>query len=208
MSTTSNVLIVIVAAGILALATPAQALYIETPLLIHGPEKADAGDDVELTIGPHPDNATARDDWAGKTVHLRYSYDKNERASGDPDAPVDDSGITTGDIHRGLVLDDKAGATLTWTVPAEFDGHNVDLYLEDDAGERVAFAYIAIGDAPPQMRIMAGSGPAGEEPELDHDATTGNEDDERATHEANGLGLVGILGLLGLVGLGRIRRSG
>lgn len=168
------------------LATPASALYIQTPLILSGPEHADVGDDVSFEI--RPDNASAEKRFAGKTVRIVYLFDPNE--SNDPDAPVSSDSLQER-LLAELVLDGKASATFRWSVPEEVRDLNVDIAAES-GDERVAFTYLAIGDAPPQMRILAGSGPAGE---VDQE----NVEREQVSEDAPGLSALAALATIGAV---------
>lgn len=189
----TSILALILAVGLLAGASPAQALYIETPLNIHSPtDHADVGDDLDLTIGPNPNNASAEDQWADKQVKVRYSYDKNEGSDG-PDAPTSDAGYTEGDITT-VTLDGEANGIFTWTIPSTVDDRNIHLFLEDAAGERLAFTNIAIGNATPMMYIM--NGPA------DGDLESAPETEDATSEEAAGLGLLGLIGAVGVAALG------
>lgn len=200
----TSIIALIAAFGLLSTAAPADAIYIETPLVLEGQDHADVGDDIDLTAGPNQNNESAKDDWAGKTVKVRYSYDKNENHQGGADAPTSNEGYTEGDIGT-ITLDAKAAGTIRWTVPAAVDDRNVHIFLEDDAGERVAFTFVGIGDAEPMMRLASSSGPMDGEPELGDASSSGDIEEEAG--EASALGLVSVLalGALALVGVARRR---
>lgn len=195
-----TILAVIVAAAFLAMAAPTQAIFIETPLSLHTDDgQADVGDDVDFTIGPNQNNESAAAGWAGKRVKVGYSYDKNEGgAAPDPDAPVSDEGYTEGTITE-IELDEQARGAFTWRIPAEVDHKNVHVFLEDEAGERLAFSYLTIGDAQPQMHAMSGPG---EDQEAEPPGGETSEDDAAA--EASGLVGLALLLALGLAALGAI----
>jgi hypothetical protein len=194
----TNILIVIVAAVLLSLVSPAQAIYIETPLnLSPGDSRADAGEQIEFIIQPNPDSDNAKGDWAGKNTKLRYAYDKNEHQEhDDPDRATSNDGHVEKSI-ADVVLDENAKGRFTWTIPAEVDGHNLYLHLVSADGELLAFAYLAVGDAPEQYRIM--SGPDGEpEHRIDVDESEESTSSNGAA-EAAGIAMIGLLAALGLV---------
>lgn len=196
-----NQLVALVA--LVALAGNASALYIQTPLLLDVDQEADVGDVLVVTV--RPENETAAAKYAGATVRVLFTYDANESGQGaaSPEEPVDASDFREHTILDTLVLDDQAQATFGWTVPAEVDGHNVDLVIEQGA-ERLAFAYLAVGDAPPMMRILAGSGPApdGIGPDTEQDpepADDGEDADQEDAQDTPGFGLLAALAALGAV---------
>lgn len=187
----TSIIVVVVAAALLSMMSPAQAIYIETPLQLDiGDGKAEVGDDLELPIMPYPDNASAREDWAGKEVRIGYSYDKNENRETDPDAPASNEGVEEGTIGT-VTLDDQAKGTLTWKVPGELDGFNVNLFITSLDGEGLAFAYLAVGDAPELVRIM--SGPGGEPEHRLGTEDVHHDGDSEAAQEASGLAFVGLV---------------
>lgn len=198
----TSILAVIAAAALLATAAPADAVYIETPLVIEAPDDhAEVDDTIEFTIGPNPNNASAQEQWAGKTVNVRYSYDKNEGQDGHHgDEPVSNQGYTEGTILDGLTLDEKARGTFTWTIPSEVDDRNVNIFLEEDGhDERLAFAYLAVGNATPMMHAM--SGPSDGEPEIGPEDKESHDDAVSDTNEAAGIAAAGLLGTLALAGV-------
>lgn len=201
--------------GMLAISGPATAIYIVTPLtLTPSTEHAEVGDEIDFTIAPQNDTEAAA--WAGRTVRVEYSWDTAEgEGAGSPEEPTSDETYQTRLLLESLTLDDAARGAFTWTVPDEVADHNVDIRLVDDAGEGVAFTYVAIGDAPPQMRILAGSGMAegGEEPADDTTTPTPAEQEQNAPeNDASGnavpaAGAIAALGALGIVALALARRK-
>ncbi len=193
MNARTPLLTMTLAVAILAMISPAQAIYIETPLTLEpDAERADAGDQIDFQIEPNPENRSAKKDWAGKTVQAGYSYDKNEGKSGE-DAPTNDEGYIVDDLAT-ITLDDEARGTITWEIPQELDGYNLAIFLEDDDGERLALARLAVGDAPEQMHIM--SGPSDGEPEGD-EKNASEDDDAGAATEAPALPLFGLVVAIG-----------
>lgn len=189
---------IVIGVALLAAAAPSQAIYIETALKLEPSQhEADVGDDVDFTIRTNPDVEDAKDYWADKTVKLRFSYDKNEgQQQNDPDAPTSNDGFTTRTIAE-LVLDADARGSFTWTVPAEVDARNVEVFLEGPDGDRLGFDYLLIGDAEPMMRIT--SAPGDMEPEPGQEF--GHEDDaeDADAEEASALGLIALTLALGAV---------
>ncbi len=183
--------------ALLGAAAPTQAIYIATPLTLDPKHSAsEPGEDVGFTVGPSPDNESAREDWAGKTVKARFGYNPNEGS--DSDHADSDMDYVLGEIGT-ITLDDKAAGAFTWTVPAEVDGKNVDVFLESDDGERLAFAYLAVGDAPPVMRTMAGGA---EDPERLDSEAPGVADDNAENGEAPSPGIAALMVFLAAAAVG------
>lgn len=151
----SLVAAVIATAVLLATASTASAVYVHTPLRLSAPgDHADVGDAVEFTLEPNDDTNVT--EWAGRTLRVVYSYDANEGADGsEPDASTDSSGMREGVVLESLALDDAARATFTWTIPADVQDKNVNIAVVNEDGDGAAFAYLAIGDAPPVMRTTS-----------------------------------------------------
>lgn len=198
----------IVGVALLAAAAPSQAIYMETDLLIDPQDsEADPGDNVTFTIRPSPNVDDAKQKWGGKTVKLRFSYDKNETPHDGPDEATSNEGYTTRDIVE-IKLDGEAGGSYTWTVPEEVDDRNVEVFLQSADGERLASGYLNVGDAEPLMRI-ASSGPGDAEPEPATEIDEGASDDEAQQEEASALGLVALSVAIGaVVAAVAVRRRG
>lgn len=185
---------------------PASAIYIETPLALEASDReVEAGDVVVFQVRA----LSGAEPYAGATVRVVYAFDANETGEG-PDGPTDSASFQERVLLDRLVLGAKADGTFEWTVPAEVDGRNVDVIILSQGDERLAFEYLAVGDAPPQMRIMAGSGPAGgPEPHLEdadgQDAADGSDRQADARESVPGAGVLGVLALLGGVALLRRR---
>lgn len=156
---TRNQLALVLMLGVALAAAPAHALYVMTPLrLTPTDSEGNVGDKLAFHVSPDPESNVS---YAGQTLTLRYTWDPNEGSESSEAAAREGTGPQ-------VALDAKGEADLTWTIPAEVDDRNVGLSLIDGAGEAVAFAYVRVGDAQPQMRTMAGSGgmpPASEIPE-------------------------------------------
>lgn len=181
----------------LTVAGPASAIYVMTPLQLHPSDReADVGDTLTFTI--EPQNETERAAWAGETLSVRYAFDaaEGEERSDDPDAPVDSSSMQDRELLAALTLDDAARATFEWVVPEEVDARNVDVKLVSADGEAVGFTHVAIGDAPPQMRMMAGSGPAPEPyTEAGDGGGASSDSSDGARNDTPAVGAVAVLGV-------------
>lgn len=209
--------------GLLALALlagPASAIYLVTPLrLASSAQTAEVGDSVTFTVSP--ENESMAQAWAGKTVRVGYSWFPNETdATRDGDAPTSSEDPEAQPERRvlrdALTLDAGANATFTWVVPEEVRDRNVDVYLEGEDGERVGFAWLGIGQAPPQMRILAGSGPAepGEQVQQDdvvaEPGPDAQQDEPASTVDGNDTPAPALVAALGVVLLAALalRRRG
>lgn len=203
-------------AGLLALAPAAGAIYVVTPLTLHPSEsEVQVGDSVEFRVEPQNESEAAA--WAGRTVSVIYTWNAAEgnESAQSPDEPTDSSSMQERVLLEALTLDDAARASFQWTVPDEVDDHNVDVMLVDEDGERVAFTYLAVGDAPPNMRILAGSGPAPapepangtpEDGAAGGDAPAGADESAEPRQDTPGAGLVAIVGVVGALALALARR--
>lgn len=163
-----NRLACIVAVGLLLVLAPTAQAYLQiTPLRIHQPERQyEVGDEVDFTI--EPENDTMAEEWKGRTLTLCYSFNAAERPA-DEEQPTDDGAVSSDDyvqrcLDARITLDDGARAAYQWTLPDEVQDHNVDVWLQADDEERIAFTYFAVGNAPPQMRAMSGNGAGLPEP--------------------------------------------
>lgn len=182
--------------GSVLLASSAQALYVMTPLRISPTDsEGHVGDGLRFDVAPDPESNVS---YAGQTLTIRYEWDPMEGAERSSDEPVSDDSARHG-TSGTVTLDAKGTGSFTWTIPAEVDDRNVGLSLVDDAGEKVAFAYVRVGDAEPQARIMAGGGGAplegGEplpEPTSQGDAST------KGTPGAAPLAVAAVVGLAAL----------
>lgn len=212
-------ILALAAAAFLATSGVASAIYVVTPLaLSFSSDHAQAGDRLTLTLGPNPEHENGTT-YANAQVVIRYSWDPNEEpASEDPDQPVSSEDRQPQEMVEGevdaITLDAGAKGTTTWTVPAEADDHNVFFQvLDPDTNETLASGHVPVGDAPPVMAILAGSGPAEPAP---RDGELGgtppaqeeNADDDAAKKDTPGVALVGALAALGLAAVVLARRRG
>lgn len=199
-------------ASLLAMAGPADAIYIVTPLTLSPTDvEADVGDALQFDVAPHPDAEGAS--YAGRTLTVRYGYDPHEAAANeeppsDPDGTVssDDAPPEDASILRDaqtITLDDASKASFTWTVPAEVDDKNVWITLVDEQNESVANANVNVGDAPPRMyALMEGSQGDGAPVQTDAEAV---QDD--ATNDVPAPGVLALAVGAGLVALALRRRA-
>lgn len=207
--------------GALVAAPAASAMYIVTPLKIRASDDApEAGDTITLTLLPDPEhddpNATS---LAGKTVLVKANYDPKEGEEGSEPGSAQPVFLDLGSV----TLDAEQSGTLTWTIPAELDRHNVFLTAVDEEGNDVGIGYgpLPVGEAPPMMTIMQGS-PSEGSPEgtpLANEEAQGNLDDtdggapEPATNASSdqenatpGVGLLALVAVAGLAAVALRRR--
>lgn len=204
-SRTIGVFAALAAIGLLAIAAPAQAIYLATPMhLSSDAGQYKVGDEASFTVTP--ENETVAQEWAGRTLQVRYGYDKNEGQG--PSEDGEDTYVSSV-LLAELKLDEKASATFKWTIPAEVDDRNVDVTLFFGE-EAVAFNPIAIGDAEPRMYAMSGPGKGAAEqgtpPEMESPpADTGSGEEaagEPAAKTVPGIGMIALVGTLGAAALG------
>lgn len=155
-------ILALAAAGLLAVSGPASAIYIVTPLsLSFSDDEVDVGDELTLDIGPNPEDQNASK-YAGQTVRIRYAWNPQESNESDPDQPAsseDGAQEVAGDVGT-LTLDGQVRGSLRWTIPQEADDHNVFFQVLGADDEVLANGHVRVGDAPPTMATLAGSGPA------------------------------------------------
>lgn len=215
--TSRAAIVAALAMGLLLTASaPAQAIYMVTPLrLSTDTTTAQVGD--ELSFRVEPENETAAAEWAGRDVVVRYGYDANEKPADeqqDPDTPTSDSEVawTKNVAMPRLALDSDAKASFTWVVPEDARDHNIEVTLENDAGEILGRAHLAIGNAPSNMRLMAGSGVAREDMSQENAPTTDappakdTAADESADNNVPGIGAPLVLAAVGALALVAARR--
>lgn len=184
--------------ALFAASGPAEAIYLVTPLRLHGSAtNAEVGDVVDYAL--EAQNETEQAAWAGKTVSVWYAHDDG---SGEEYARVKVADLT---------LDDAARATFAFTVTAELDDKNVFFIVEQVEGETLATADLAVGDAPPIMRTMNGpaaeSGPAapidgGEQAPLEESEKA----DDAETSAVPGLAVAGVVGTLAVLAVALRRK--
>jgi hypothetical protein len=174
---------------VLALATPASAIFVETPLRLSADDSEPANHQT-VTFHAEAANDTARAEFAGKDVIVRWAvYDENASAQDDRL------------LRDDLVLDDQAALNFTWTLPAEADDRNVRVTIERD-GELLGQVHLRVGDAEPMMMVMSDMAP--ESP-----AMSDRLEDTHESEPANvpGIGLVATLAGLIVVGVVARRRQ-
>ncbi|HET6403187.1 MAG TPA: hypothetical protein VFH78_00955 [Candidatus Thermoplasmatota archaeon] len=196
-------------ASLLLFAAPASAVYVVTPLRAFASDNAiDAGDTVDVTI--EPENETMAAEWRDRLVRVYYAYDTAE--SDEPDAPTSDE--TYRRVHlQDLTLDGDARGSFRWTAPEETDARNVALRIESEDGELLALVDIAVGDAPPVMRILAGGDGGAPEPVPIDEGNEGTPRDDAAVESGGNeknVPSAGALAALAAVGLAAValRRRG
>lgn len=165
MRATHRLLLASLLLGALLAAPVASAVYITTPLKIQVSDDApEAGDTVTLTLLRDPEYKE-NVSLAGKTIVVKYNFDPQEGQENSTPPEEGTARTQSGEIGT-VTLDDKEGATLTWTIPQELDDHNAFLTALDENGEDVGIGYgpIAVGDAPPMMMIMRNPASGGAEP--------------------------------------------
>lgn len=189
-------LLALAAAGLLAASGPASAMYVMTPLRLgFSDTEVQAGDEVTLVLDPEPEDENATK-YAGQTVRVRYSWDSHEGEEG-LGAPPED-GTVAGDVGT-LALDAKVHGSITWTLPAEADGHNVFFQVLGADDKLLAAGHVPVGDAPPVMAAMGG-GPGGAPLEAaPEDESTGGEDEKNAVPAPGLLALAAGVGALALL---------
>lgn len=198
----NNIVSIVLISALVLLAPAASAVYVVTPLRAHASTNAaDVGDTIDVTI--EPENETTAAEWAGKLVHAYYAYDPNEGAE-DPDAQTSSEAYARELIDDSIALVGKAAGSFAWTVPAAVDDHNVVIRIESPDGELLAIADVAVGDAPPIMRTLAGS-----DAELADDSgpaeTSGGAPDAVEEHgTTQDVPAPGLLALAAIVGLAAI----
>ncbi|HVM45695.1 MAG TPA: hypothetical protein VM582_07140 [Candidatus Thermoplasmatota archaeon] len=211
--TAKPVLLAALLASLLALAGSAQAIYIATPLRLDSDAvSGDPGDTIDFAISP--ENETTRDEWRGRSVVVLFVYDPDERAQ--PDERTSSDRMRGGTIAESLVLDERASGRFSWTIPDEADGHNVQVRVESEEGDLLAVRDVAVGDAPPVMRILAGgSGDDGREPapignengRTDAPPADGTRRDEPAGDDVPAAGLLAVLAVGGAAALALRQRG-
>lgn len=150
-------MLALAAFGLLAASGVASAMYVITPLRIEASHaEAEPGDIIDLTLRPEQDYEG--ESLAGKSVLVRFGYDRNEPVEGQEH--TGESDFVYVDIGRVTLNDNSAGA-LSWTVPAEVDDRNAFITVLDEAGETVGSTHVRVGDASPIMFALA-SGTKGE----------------------------------------------
>ncbi|MGQ0534714.1 MAG: hypothetical protein ACT4PT_01430 [Methanobacteriota archaeon] len=128
--------------SLVLLASIASAVVVETPLRLHAsPSDPEAGERVLFRI--EPENESVREEWAGATLRVEYSFVENE------------SEAASGVIRDALSLDEAARASFDWTAPAEADDRNV--FVTAHRGDELAAStHIGVGDAPPVILAAGG----------------------------------------------------
>lgn len=196
-------LLAFAAIALVAVAGPASALYLATPLLLETESpQVNVGDTVDFTIRPSPENETAVDDWAGKTVRVTLSWDEAEgRPAEEPTSSEEDT-TRTRTIENVTLAADATGA-FSWTVPAEVDDKNVFIQLVGGDEETLAVIDLAVGDAEPINKIAAsGPGEPVETPMETGEEQSAEDADDRDVPAAP---LVALLVAVGAIALARRR---
>lgn len=178
----------LLAGCLLVAATPAQAIYLITPLNIDpSSAEADVGDGITFTLTPNDEYEGAS--YAGQTVTIRYSFDPEEGQRDSATYPEDPDGTVSSDdeprapdeewedttITRDVgpvSLDAESRATFSWTVPEEVDDRNVFVTVVAEDDTTLARAHVRVGDAEPMHFLASESSPR----DLKDDGALSNDD--------------------------------
>lgn len=152
-------ILALAAAGLMVASGPASAVYMVTPLTLRfSQDEAQVGDEITISVGPNAEDPNATQ-YAGRQLSVQYGWNPNENEERDPEQPTSDADEVSGNV--GVVqLDENVEGSLTWTIPAEADDHNVFFRVIGPGDELLASGHVRVGDAPPVMAILAGSGPS------------------------------------------------
>lgn len=177
----ANALILVPAmlTALVVLASPASAIFIETPLRLAADQnEVESGDTIRFHVEPATNES--REQFADKPVIVRWSpYDENGTAQ-DPRLLRDD-----------LILDADARLAFEWLVPAEADDRNVFITIERSE-EVLAQTMIVVGDAEPLLMAMSGEAP--DPRPMERNNAVGDE-----TAKAPGAGILLALGAVAVV---------
>ncbi|MCA1813316.1 MAG: hypothetical protein LC624_05120 [Halobacteriales archaeon] len=147
-------------AALALVASPAQAMLIQTPLQMHADQANPAvGDSVQFTIDASNDSVAKA--YAERTVRITWS------GEGDEAHPEAD-----GVVAAAVKLDTKAHAVVPWRVPGEAADRNLFVNAMD-GNESLAVMHLRVGDAPPIAYAMGRTNGGAEEP-MDNGTSTTN----------------------------------
>lgn len=130
------------------LVAPAGAVFVETPLRLTTTvdSHVEVGQEVPMVVDAA--NASAQAQFAGQRVRVEW------RLAGD------EASQPRGIVQAALVLDDKAHASTSFTVPAEAADENIFVQLAK-AGEDLANLHLRVGEAAPMAFAADGTGREG-----------------------------------------------